>query len=188
MNGACARLIRTGDRVIVISKLIRDHMSGTFGTPDEKMRTVFRGFSAEDFPPVPDGRVAALRSEFGVEPGVSIGFVARVDVGLPPDGGTIGGLVSLEDGTARLLTVADGLPSLRVNHVVEVGERDAGLLQAEADGQLGEAGTVLLAVEALLLHGEDDPIVDDQRGGAERRGHPPRGAPQQAAHTRARCC
>jgi len=31
--------------------------------------------------------------QFGVEPGVSIGFVARVDVGMLPDGGTIGGLV-----------------------------------------------------------------------------------------------
>jgi len=74
-----SRVMGMGDRVIVISKLIRDHMSSTFGTPEEKMRTVFRGFSAEDFPPVPDERVAALREEFGLKPDDRlVGAVGRI--------------------------------------------------------------------------------------------------------------
>ena len=63
--------------------------------------------------------------------------------------------------------------------VVELLRRDAGVGEAPAGGERGEAGAVLDAVEPLLLDGGDELPVDDERGGgvavvgvqAEDRGH-----------------
>src|SRR6185503_14504901 len=50
--------------------------------------------------------------------------------------------------------------------VIDVGEPDAALRQAVADGILRKARVVLLAREALLLRGGDDAAVLQQSGGA----------------------
>jgi hypothetical protein len=50
--------------------------------------------------------------------------------------------------------------------VVDVGQLDAGLVEAVLHGVLREARIVLLAREALLLRGADEMAVLDQRGGA----------------------
>ncbi|NTU77366.1 MAG: glycosyltransferase family 4 protein [Alphaproteobacteria bacterium] len=68
------RVMTRGDKVIVISKFVADHVREIYGISDERLRVLYRGIHLENFAPdqVTEARRAVLRKAWQVEEGARI--------------------------------------------------------------------------------------------------------------------